>query len=65
LNHRLEMNSKVAASGGSGMTYGIESASVLQPSKRADRFVPADNHKPLYSSSLRNSGQVSKDTSER
>lgn len=56
LNHRLEMNSKAAASGGSGMTYGMDSSSALQPQKRNERGLGSDNYKPSFTNSLRNSG---------
>jgi len=50
------MNSKAAASGGSGMTYGMDSSSALQPQKRNDRGLGNDNYKPVFTNSLRNSG---------
>jgi hypothetical protein len=55
------MSSKGGAPGGSGMTYGSDSQSGLQPMKRADRGLAGDAYKPLYSSSLRSSGQAAMD----
>ena len=61
LNHRLEMNSKAAASGGSGMTYGMDSSTALQPQKRNERGGLGNDYKPGFANSLRNSGQITLD----